>query len=79
VSRPTILVVNTDSSVNRLNDLTIITLESPDDSGSNKAKQDDKLYKHDKIARFKNANRLATPYQAYPKANNGQPILTKQQ
>jgi hypothetical protein len=56
VSRPTILVVNTDSSVNRLNNLTIITLESPDDSSSNEAKQDDKLYKHDKIAQFKNVN-----------------------
>jgi hypothetical protein len=70
-------VVNTDGSVNGLNDLTIITLESPDDSGSDETKQDDELCKHDKIARFKNANQPATLYQAYPEANNGQPILTK--
>jgi hypothetical protein len=38
MSRPTTLVVNTDGSVNRLNDLTIITLESPDDSSSNETK-----------------------------------------
>jgi hypothetical protein len=77
VSRPTILEVNTDSSVNRLDNLTIITPELPDDSGSDEAKQDDELCKHDKMVRFKNVNRLATPYQAYPKANNGQPILIK--
>jgi hypothetical protein len=56
MSRPTTLVVNIDSSVNRLNNLTIITLESPNNSSSNKTKQDNKLYKHDKIARFKNIN-----------------------
>jgi hypothetical protein len=38
MSRPTILVVNIDGSVNRLNNLTIITLESPNDSSSNKTK-----------------------------------------
>jgi hypothetical protein len=79
MSRPTTLVVNIDSSVNRLNNLTIITPESPNDSSSNEAKQDNELCKHDKIARFKNANWLATLYQAYPKANNRQPIFTKQQ
>jgi hypothetical protein len=62
VSRPTTLVVNTDGSVNRLDNLTIITLESPDDSGSDETKQDDELCKHDKMARFKNANQLVTLY-----------------
>jgi hypothetical protein len=56
------LVVNIDGSVNGLDDLTIITLESPNDSGSDEAKQDDELCKYDKMARFKNANRLATLY-----------------
>jgi hypothetical protein len=62
VSRPTTLVVNIDGSVNGLDDLTIITLELPDDSGSDEAKQDDELCKHDKMAQFKDANRLATLY-----------------
>jgi hypothetical protein len=62
MSRPITLVVNTDSSVNELNNLTIITLESPNDSGSDETKQDDELCKHNKIARFKNANQLATLY-----------------
>jgi hypothetical protein len=50
MSRPTTLVVNIEGSVNRLNNLTIITLESPNNSSSNKTKQDNKLCKHNKIA-----------------------------
>jgi hypothetical protein len=34
MSRPIILVVNIDSSVNRFNNLAIITLESPNNSSS---------------------------------------------
>jgi hypothetical protein len=38
MSRPIILVVNIDSSVNRLNNLTIITLELPNNSSSKETK-----------------------------------------
>jgi hypothetical protein len=49
MSRPIILLVSIYSSVKRLNNLTIITLESPNNSESNKDKLDNKLCKHKKI------------------------------